>query len=380
LPLALALRITSELSAALHAAHELRDDHGNLLGVVHRDVSPENVLLTKSGCTKLIDFGIVKTHHGCLSDEISAGGFKGKLRFAAPEQTLGLRIDRRADVWAVGAVLYSLLAQRVPFEHEGKNTAGVLAAYSERAPLPESVPASVARIIDRALALAPEHRFDSCQELQDAVEQAILSERQSASRRDLAAFVTRFEGELSRSLPPEPALPEPVSKRSAPVSAPVSNDEEPTRDWLARAPRAAEKATQRRAPRALFSASVRRIAFPVLGTAILGLLLGLGFGSRRAAPDERAAHASAPELVAALGPRVAAEPAVVAIAGSAARASGVPCSPANELNAVPVDRLPLESTPPPSEKLRGLAWRPPHRKQVARSFNISKPRTPDVGF
>jgi len=379
LPLALALRITSELSAALHAAHELRDDSGELLGVVHRDVSPENILLTRSGCTKLIDFGIVKTRHGCLSDEISAGGFKGKLRFAAPEQTLGLRVDRRADVWAVGAVLYYLLAQRVPFEHDGQNAAGVLAAYSERAALPDSVPASVAQIIDRALALAPEHRFDNCQELQEAVEQAIVTENQSASRHDLAVFVTRFEADSRQSTPPEPLSLAPVSTRADRVSTPMPNDEEPTRDWAAHPPRAAVKPAERRATRAPFSVGVRRIALSATGTAILGLVLGIGFGSRRTEPDERAAHASPIELAAALVPSVTAEPAVVPNARSAARPSGVPCPPSNELNAVPVDRLPLESTPP-TEKLRGLAWRPPHRKQVARSFNVSKPRTPDVGF
>ena len=373
LPLALSLRIASELSAALHAAHELRDDSGNLLGVVHRDVSPENVLLTKSGCTKLIDFGIVKTHQGCLSDEISAGGFKGKLRFAAPEQTLGLRVDRRADVWAVGAVLYYLLAQRVPFEHDGKNAAGVLAAYSERAPLPDSVPASVARLIDRALALAPEHRFDSCQELQEALEQAIVAERQSVSRHDLTVFVTRFAAESSQSRPPRAVSPELVSKQPDPVSTSAPNDEEPTRDWAARPSRAAVKLRATRAP---FSTGVRRLALAGAGTAILGLVLGIGFGSRRTELDARATHASATEFAAALGPSVTVQPALAANARSAVR---VPCSPPNELNAVPVDRLPLESTRP-AETLRGVAWHPPHRKQVVRSFNVSKPRTPDVGF
>jgi serine/threonine-protein kinase len=380
LPLALALRITSELSAALHAAHELRDDKGNLLGVVHRDVSPENVLLTKNGCTKLIDFGIVKTHHGGLSDEISAGGFKGKLRFAAPEQTLGLRIDRRADVWAVGAVLYYLLAQRVPYEHDGKNAAGILAAYSERAPLPDSVPASVARIIERALALAPEHRFDSCLELQGALEQAIVSEGQSATRQELAAYVTRFEFDAAPTLPPAPVLPR-AAKRVALASAPASNDDEPTRDWAARPSLAAEKSAPRHVRRAPFSSGVRRIALSALGIIALGLVVGIGLGSRRAEPEQTAAPANAPQLVAAaLDATVTAEAAVVQKASSVTRTSSdVPCPPSDELDAVPVDRLPLESTPAP-EPRRGLAWRPPHRKQVARSFTIGKSRTPDVGF
>jgi len=362
LPLSLALYITSELSGALHAVHELRDDEGNPLGVVHRDVSPENILFAKNGTVKLIDFGIVKTHCDGLSEEISAGGFKGKFRFAAPEQTLGLRVDRRADVWAVGAVLFRLLSQRAPFEYDGPmNPAGILAAYRECAPLPRSVPAGVAQIVARALAFSPQHRFDSCEELQEAVDLAIASERQRASRHDLAALVTCTRAASNASAP----------RQAVAEKADVSDDE-PTRKLAVRGRLVA-------AVRARIGRRHGSIALSAVAIASIALLtLGTSLGSRRSAPNEPRAHDSATNFMASLGPIVTPAHALVSNAG-AAGPSGAPCTPLAESNAVPVDRLPLESSSS-VEKARGLAWHQPHRKQAARSFSVSKSRTLDVGF
>ncbi|MEP7050889.1 MAG: serine/threonine-protein kinase [Pseudomonadota bacterium] len=364
LPLALALRITSELSAALHAVHELRDDEGKPLGVVHRDVSPENVLLAKDGSSKLIDFGIVKTHCDRLIQEISAGGFKGKFGFAAPEQALGLRIDRRADVWAVGAVLFRLLTQRAPFAHDGPlNPIGILAAYRECAPLPRSIPASVAQIVARALAISPEHRFDSCDELHDALEAAMVSEQQHATRQDLAAFVAGLSPASRATLATRDVVP--------PVEA---NDEDPTRKLpVRRSLIAGMRADVSRSPGwiALAGVSIASVAL---------LVLGISIGASRAGADLQRAPDGAANFAASLGQMVAPARATVPSAGVAAEPCEAAYAPLAESNAVAVDRLPLEDAPRRAQRPRRVVWHQPHRKQVVEAVSVATPKRFDPGF
>src|SRR5262249_54070569 len=108
LPLGLALRILSDACAGLHAAHELADRQGKSLGVVHRDVSPHNILVGSAGSVKVIDFGVAKARDRGAG-ETRSGIVKGKLRYMAPEQAQGRALDRRADLWALGVCLYELV-------------------------------------------------------------------------------------------------------------------------------------------------------------------------------------------------------------------------------------------------------------------------------
>ena len=115
-PPGIAMRILVDVCAGLHAAHELRDRGGAPLEIVHRDISPHNILVGVQGTAKVIDFGIAKARDRSAGDT-RTGSFKGKVKYMAPEQAiLPKTTDRRADVWAVGAVLYSLLAKRSPYE------------------------------------------------------------------------------------------------------------------------------------------------------------------------------------------------------------------------------------------------------------------------
>jgi serine/threonine-protein kinase len=172
IPLGVVLRVAADACAGLHAAHELRDRSGELLEVVHRDVSPQNILVTVSGAVKLIDFGVVKAR-GRAQEETSIGSIKGKLRYMAPEQARGLFIDRRADVWGMGAVLHYLLTGEPPYR-EANDAAVVDALLSGKArkPLPASVPPAVRAIVDRALALDVEKRLSSCLAMKEALEEA----------------------------------------------------------------------------------------------------------------------------------------------------------------------------------------------------------------
>jgi eukaryotic-like serine/threonine-protein kinase len=196
-PLGIALRIVADACAGLHATHELRDDAGRPLQVVHRDVSPQNLLVSVRGTTKLIDFGVAKAN-ARSSEETVAGTLKGKLEYMAPEQARGLALDRRADVYALGAVLYELLAGRpVRVTDEGRQLAALHELMTDVpvAPLPESLPLVVRQIVDRAISADASRRFGSAEELRRALEHAMLATGERATTNDVAAMLAHFSGE-----------------------------------------------------------------------------------------------------------------------------------------------------------------------------------------
>lgn len=102
--------IVARIADGLHAAHELRGDEGELLGVIHRDISPQNVLLSHDGEVKLVDFGIAKARG--RAERTREGELRGKIRYLAPEQVVGGPQDRRVDLFALGVVLWEMLTQR----------------------------------------------------------------------------------------------------------------------------------------------------------------------------------------------------------------------------------------------------------------------------
>src|SRR6188472_1584555 len=108
--------IICQACEGLHAAHEARDGNGALMGVVHRDVSPPNIMVCGDGTVKLLDFGIAKARGA--NSKTRTGTVKGKNAYMSPEQILGKPLDRRSDVFALGAVMFELLAVRRLFHRE----------------------------------------------------------------------------------------------------------------------------------------------------------------------------------------------------------------------------------------------------------------------
>jgi serine/threonine-protein kinase len=245
-PLGPLLRIAADACAGLHAAHELRDDAGNLLNVVHRDVSPQNVLLTTGGIVKVIDFGIAKALDR-LAEQTQTGMHKGKAHYTAPEQVRSrMAVDRRADLWAIGTILYHHLAGRLPFT--GKTDLDILLALTEGKPpppLPPSVPSQVADVVMKALAHAPESRFQTAAEMHRALEAVMpqptapsdvaalmshyLAARLEEKRRDVAEAIAESDERARLSGAPRaarasliPELAPGSQQRGAPASAPIS--------------------------------------------------------------------------------------------------------------------------------------------------------------
>ncbi len=159
LPLEAGLQIVVDVARGLHELHEHRSADGKPLGLVHRDVSPSNVLLAYDGSVKLTDFGIAKAME--LTSATRTGTFKGKLGHSSPEQARGEHIDRRSDVFCLGILLYEVTTGARAFS--GANEFAVLgkvarAAYEPPGDVAEGYPPGLSAIVEHALAAAPEER------------------------------------------------------------------------------------------------------------------------------------------------------------------------------------------------------------------------------
>jgi formylglycine-generating enzyme required for sulfatase activity/dienelactone hydrolase len=168
--------IGAQIARGLSAAHEA--------GIVHRDIKPANVMLTSKGEVKIVDFGIAKL--AGQSDLTRTGLSLGTVSYMAPEQFIG-QVDRRADIWSLGVVLYEMLTRRRPFE--GENDMTVMRAVVDRTPPPvkvlrPDVPDAMVAIIERALQKDPSHRFESATEMADALEATIRPAAPAAIRID----------------------------------------------------------------------------------------------------------------------------------------------------------------------------------------------------
>ena len=191
-PTTMALRIVADICAGLHAAHQLKDaTTGELLGVVHRDVSPQNVLLSAEGNAKVIDFGLVKAK-GRTSAETEQGIVKGKIRYMAPEQVGrgSAQIDHRADVWACGMCLVELVTGKQPWDDMDDLDVVKCLMTPDGSPLPEEeLPEPVMKILEKALVRDPEKRYASCAAMKRDLDKAIATLGDTVDPEDIANFV-----------------------------------------------------------------------------------------------------------------------------------------------------------------------------------------------
>jgi serine/threonine-protein kinase len=191
------LRVLADAAAGLHAAHELKDDAGLPLQVVHRDVAPENIIVAQSGHTKVIDFGIAAARVR-LSQTTNMQQVKGRLRFMSPEQADpgrlgGQRIDRRADVFSLAAVLFYCLTGRGPFEQEtDAQTLRELIGATTPPAIPPGVPTAVAQLLDRALDPNRRARPATALEFKAAMEEAIEKISGDVTPEDVARYLQPY--------------------------------------------------------------------------------------------------------------------------------------------------------------------------------------------
>jgi hypothetical protein len=188
--------IIMELAKGLDYAHKSRDEHGRPLRIIHRDISPQNVLVTYSGSVKLIDFGVAKA--AVQSTRTQVGVLKGKFGYMSPEQIRGESIDHRSDIFSVGVVLWELLTNRRLFH--GDNEFEIFQKVRDAQVEPPSlrnpqIPAEVDRIVMRALSADPNTRYQWCEELAADLDRFLNGLKPVYGQRHMSEWMGRFFSE-----------------------------------------------------------------------------------------------------------------------------------------------------------------------------------------
>jgi eukaryotic-like serine/threonine-protein kinase len=194
--------IGSEVALALHAAHAIRDGAGKAIDLVHRDVSPSNVICAYTGEVKLCDFGIAKTTMSRVKTK--TGIIKGKIKYMSPEQALGRKLDHRSDIFSLGSVLYEMLTRTPPFHAPNEMELILKVRDAKVKPVrqlaPETPPA-LAAIVERALARPRDDRFQTGEELAAALKGFLLEHTPTYSRSHLGRYLRKtFELEIDQEL------------------------------------------------------------------------------------------------------------------------------------------------------------------------------------
>ena len=189
-PQHVACGVVAQACAGLHYAHEKALPDGTPLGIIHRDVSPQNLILTFEGLVKVLDFGIAKATG--RKSETRTGMVKGKFSYMSPEQCLGQALDRRSDVFALGIVLFELATARRLFKRGATYdtyTAITTADIPRPRALNPKIDPAVEEVILKALSRSPDDRFATAEAMQEAIEQAMHRAGLRGSHVDLQKFM-----------------------------------------------------------------------------------------------------------------------------------------------------------------------------------------------
>lgn len=347
----LAAWIAAQIADGLHAAHQLTGQNGESLGLVHRDVSPQNVLLGFDGSVALLDFGVAKLYESARSTE--TGVIKGKFGYMAPEQCAGETLDRRTDIFALGIVLHEMLTGRELFAGLPPAAATLRIATTipdEPSRIRNGLPRELDVITRRAMFTAKEGRYDHAADLATELRKVLRSlggEQGDAALRELLARLfhrerTQFEARLEQALKRARSA-EPVTESALSVGL---RSDQVTESAVLLSPRERTHARGR--------------TWMVAALALVPLI-GLGWfaSTRKQPPAEPAATASAPApspsandetrpLSAAAVIDVARAPSTVT-PSSAAPSAAAPSSSATKLGRLPQDattKLPSSAAVP----------------------------------
>jgi eukaryotic-like serine/threonine-protein kinase len=196
IPLGVVVGLVAQACAGAHAAHELTDPEGKPLGLVHRDISPHNLMVTRAGHVKLLDFGIAKATELGI-DTTRTGALKGKVHYMSPEQVLQTKLDRRSDVFALGIVAWELLTSKRLFKRDNE-LATMQAITSGEAWPPsdfrEGVPAELSQVVMKALRVDPAQRQPTAEVLRRELEAAADAAGLRHDADAVGAFITEVMG------------------------------------------------------------------------------------------------------------------------------------------------------------------------------------------
>jgi serine/threonine protein kinase len=362
-PRRIALAIIAAACTGVHAAHELRDEDDRPLGIVHRDVTPPNLLISYGGVVKLADFGVAKSMEA-NQDLTIAGQVKGKLRYMAPEQLRGASVDRRTDIFALGINLYQLTTGRHPWPGDTA-VATMERVLSEDAAPPstfvEGYPLELERIVLKALARDPTERFATAAEMALAIELFAADSGGLASTGEVAAYLQELLGVRGAK------RRETLRKALQDIDGQLRRIDESWDDEPAPAPEAAVPEPSRLLSNrwqrlASLSRSSRTRRTVTLVTTLLLMTTAYALGARR----EQAIAAAAPVSA---EPAPKASPTSPMLEVTPTVPSATHASPGPSVNGARKDRA-VKRAPPPHEHLHDTAPEPP----------VAAKSDPDVGF
>jgi serine/threonine protein kinase len=220
LPIAIAVHLVAEVCRGLHYAHTFRDAEGQPMGIVHRDISPQNILLGVSGEVKLTDFGIAKTM--TRRSRSTGGVIKGKYYYMSPEQASGEHLDHRSDIFSAGVVLWELLAgRRLHYAPDVHTLLQAVRAAQIPAPssLRPSVPTGLDAVVARATARKPDDRFDDAASMAQALERCLDWRPRSALVESLGGLLETIPAPEVVTRPPAPPVVPRTRDRATPPDA-----------------------------------------------------------------------------------------------------------------------------------------------------------------
>jgi len=363
LPIAIGLRVILDMLAGLHAAHELHDEKGEPVELVHRDVSPQNVLVGVDGISRITDFGVARASSRLTATRV--GQLKGKIAYMAPEQAMGVPdVDRRADVFSAGIVLWEVLAARRLFKAE--NEAATLSRVVSE-PIPKlsqvapDINPQVAAVVMKALERDPEKRYQTCTHFADALERAAGTLEKISTGREVSAYVSQVLGNeiaqqreavrawLAMSEPSQVAMPEnqlagvrgPQSTTTAAGSMALPNDASGVTSLPMAATASLPPPLQR--PKLILAAAALGL-FVLFVISLAALLKGGNKGSEglAAAPTELPSSPATAAPAAITAPTPSAEPAPSQSSAKAATTSEAerPSRPSERIRSRPISREP----------------------------------------
>jgi TonB family protein len=299
----LALFVASKIASALDYAHRKKDFEEREMGLVHRDVSPQNVLISQEGDIKLCDFGIAKA--ASKASHTQAGALKGKLQYMSPEQAWGRNIDRRSDVFALATVLFEMLTNRKLFT--GDNELSILEQVREARVQPPSefndeVTPDIDKVVLKALQKDPANRYQTAGDMARDLDAILYSYKPTPTSADLAIFMHR----ISSAEPVMHHEPEPVAPPPVPAPKPI-----PVATAAAAAAAAPIAAAPVAAPATVepWEQAPPKKKSPVPLIAVAGLLIAVLGGAAVVFLGKKDPEAAAPQTTAAPATTAAATPA-----------------------------------------------------------------------
>lgn len=232
IPVAIACYIMEEVCRGLQHAHTMKDGGGKPLEIVHRDISPQNILLSFNGEVKVTDFGIAKAASNLTHTQ--TGMIKGKVAYMSPEQGDGLTLDGRTDIFSAGLVLYEILTQKILFDGDSQFEilGKIKATHINMEMLPSTIPAELRAILAKALAHDVSNRYTSAADFQKALHQYLADRHAGTSAEAIAQFLREIfadkiearEGQLE--IPIDPKLKLELASQSGGIALPdISIDE-----------------------------------------------------------------------------------------------------------------------------------------------------------